>query len=57
MDSAGNKTDQDLKNKSVFNRHEMKPLGNQPYFCVSAEPSIGNTVSLYYNTVNCIIIL
>lgn len=43
-----NKTNQDLKNKSVLNRHKKKTLGNQPYFCVTAEPSIGNIVSLVF---------
>lgn len=46
-----NKTNQDLKNKPVLNRHEKKPLGNQPYFCVTAEPSIGNIVSLVFKQI------
>lgn len=51
MDRDGNKTNQDLKNKSVLNRHKIKPLGNQPYFCVTAEPSIGNIVSLVFKQI------
>lgn len=46
-----NKTNQDLKNKSVLNRHKKKTLGNQPYFCVTAEPSIGNIVSLVFKQI------
>lgn len=51
MGRDGNKTNQNLKNKSVLNRHEMKPLGSQTYFCVTAEPSIGNIVSLVFKQI------